>query len=283
MTLNNERHIPLEELGDKCQVIVIEFSEELKTLDRFPGVPHNARALSPGISSDVPLEDCGQPFSERGVSHAIPRQEILPMDGKGRMEAFWYKNKGLAYVILCQLFTCLMMVATRLLEIEGNDGKGFHPLQVRLHIPNLPSKYQLTPYWILFVRMSITVALGSAYMYQQGIPGFPFGSKGVRLLLLARGIGGFVGIFAMYYSVIYLPVADVTVLGFLAPLFACAACVYFLQEPFTRREQMAALISLVGVVLIARPAAIFSYFQQNSTSSPPIMDAPIATHQISPR
>ena len=59
-------------------------------------------------------------------------------------------------------------------------------------------------------------------------------------------------------SLIYLPLAEATVITFISPLITCWACSYILHEPFTRTEQIAAGVSLFGVVLIARPTAIFS-------------------------
>lgn len=56
----------------------------------------------------------------------------------------------------------------------------------------------------------------------------------------------------------YLPLADATVITFLSPSLACWACSYFINEPFTRMEQIAAYISLFGVVLIARPVSLFT-------------------------
>ena len=113
--------------------------------------------------------------------------------------------------------------------------------------------------------MGITVVIASTYMWTKKIEHFPFGAKGVRWLLMARGFGGFFGVFGMYYSLLYLPLADATVVTFLSPVIACAACAYLIKEPFTRMEQVAALLSLMGVVLIARPTAIFSYFQSTAT------------------
>jgi drug/metabolite transporter (DMT)-like permease len=115
--------------------------------------------------------------------------------------------------------------------------------------------------------MSITVILASSYMMVKKTKDFPFGAKGVRLLLFARGFGGFFGVFGMYYSLLYLPLADATVITFLSPVIACAACAILLKEEFSRMEQLAAFISLFGVVLIARPTAIFSYFQQPATGT----------------
>lgn len=44
---------------------------------------------------------------------------------KGRVQAIWTKNKGLVLVLISQFFGALMNVTTRLLEMEGNNGKEF--------------------------------------------------------------------------------------------------------------------------------------------------------------
>lgn len=52
---------------------------------------------------------------------------------RSRLRTFYDNNRGLAYVLLAQVFGCLMNVTTRLLEIEGNHGEGMHPFQVKHH------------------------------------------------------------------------------------------------------------------------------------------------------
>lgn len=42
---------------------------------------------------------------------------------RSRLKLFWITNKGLALVLISQLFGTLMNVTTRMLEMEGNDGK----------------------------------------------------------------------------------------------------------------------------------------------------------------
>jgi hypothetical protein len=42
---------------------------------------------------------------------------------KGRLRAIWTKNMGLFLVLISQFFGALMNVTTRLLEMEGNNGK----------------------------------------------------------------------------------------------------------------------------------------------------------------
>ncbi|KAF2273238.1 uncharacterized protein EI97DRAFT_461308 [Westerdykella ornata] len=196
-------------------------------------------------------DDVDEGVVERSPSgHAAsPLPATRPRSWKGKIQRSWDMNKGLALVMVSQIFGTLMNVTTRLLEIEGNEGKGYDPFQ------------------ILFARMSITVVCASIYMWYAKTPHFPFGMKEVRPLLVARGLTGFFGVFGMYYSLQYLPLADATVITFLAPSLACWACSFLINEPFTRMQQIAAYVSLFGVVLIARPVSLFSSL--SSGSSPP--------------
>ncbi|KAL6706163.1 hypothetical protein ACN47E_006079 [Coniothyrium glycines] len=190
--------------------------------------------------------------SREYVSQLLPP----PPTFKGRLRRFWIINKGLGLVLVAQLFGTLMNVTTRMLEMEGNDGKGYHPFQ------------------ILFARMSITVLCSSCYMWYKKTEHFPFGLREVRPLLVARGLTGFFGVFGMYYSLLYLPLADATVITFLAPSLACWACSYLINEPFTRMEQIGAYVSLFGVVLIARPVSLFAALSHSSEPVPPASGDP---------
>jgi drug/metabolite transporter (DMT)-like permease len=55
----------------------------------------------------------------------------------------------------------------------------------------------------------------------------------------------------------YLPLAEVTVLRFLVPILTALACSVVLGTSFTRKEILAGLIALVGVIFIAHPSTIF--------------------------
>lgn len=92
------------------------------------------------------------------------------------LTALWVKNKGLALVMLSQLFGVMMSVTTRLLEMDGVHGKGMHPFQ------------------ILFARMTGTLVLSGAYQYFAKVEHAPFGPREVWNLLIARGVGGFFGV-----------------------------------------------------------------------------------------
>jgi drug/metabolite transporter (DMT)-like permease len=121
------------------------------------------------------------------------------------------------------------------------------------------------------------------------------GPKGVRTLLVVRGITGyvmiclsstpdvlmvsswfrFIAICGMYWSLQYLSVADATVLTFLKPLTTALAGWIFLKEGYSIKQGFAAggsdmlnfvdslltgtslVCSLLGVVLIARPPFLF--------------------------
>lgn len=51
------------------------------------------------------------------------RSPAPPRTLRGRLQISWVKNKGLALVLIAQLFGTLMNVTTRMLEMEGNDGE----------------------------------------------------------------------------------------------------------------------------------------------------------------
>ncbi|MCJ1315132.1 hypothetical protein MMC15_000448 [Xylographa vitiligo] len=164
------------------------------------------------------------------------RSLVLPKTWRDKCKAFWQRNKGLALVLLSQIFGGLMNVATRLLE-SGDDA--------------------LSPFQILFARMSITAAMCYLYMWWTNVKHAPLGKREVRWLLVARGLTGFFGVYGIYYTLIYLPIAEATVITFIAPIISCAICSVLLKEPFTRVEQIAGVVSLAGVVMIAQPTSFF--------------------------
>jgi drug/metabolite transporter (DMT)-like permease len=189
---------------------------------------------------------------------------VRPKGWRPTMTDFWTRNYGLFLMLLAQFFGTCMNVLTRLLEVEGNKGQGLHPFQ------------------ILFARMGITVVLASLYMYYTKTPHFPFGLPEVRWLLVARGFGGFFGVTGMYWSLMYLPLSDATVITFLAPGLACWACSFLINEPFTRTEKLGTFVSLVGVVFIARPTTFFQAFGNTPPASGAGDMVPLGNTTVSP-
>jgi hypothetical protein len=51
----------------------------------------------------------------------------------GRLQLLWVTNKGLALVLIAQLFGTLMNVTTRVLEVEGNDGERLYSYLHSVH------------------------------------------------------------------------------------------------------------------------------------------------------
>ncbi|KAJ5160539.1 uncharacterized protein N7482_007543 [Penicillium canariense] len=150
---------------------------------------------------------------------------------RAKLRVFWLQNKGMFLVLMAQMFGASMNVMTQLLEIHSS----MHPFQV------------------LFARMSITAVACYLYMWYAKVPA-PFGTRPVLKLLLLRAVSGFLGVYGLYYSVQYLPLSEATVITFLAPILTCYACSLLIPgETFSRRQQLAAIVSLIGVVLIARP------------------------------
>lgn len=169
------------------------------------------------------------------------------------LHKFYVINYGAMLVLIAQMFGTGMNISTGLLEQDGTHGKAMHPFQ------------------ILFVRQAITAVLLPLYcMYSKSIPDFPFGPRGVRWLLVSRGFFGFFGVFGMYFSLLYLPLSEATVLTFLAPILTCYLCSFVIPgEFFGRQQQLAGLVSLSGVLFIAQPASLFSSSTSSQTSSPP--------------
>lgn len=156
------------------------------------------------------------------------RQRIISF-----FQTLLFSHAGIKLLLLAQLFNSGMIVTARLLEIDSDPP--FHPFQV------------------LFVRMLVTYICCVTYMYFNKIPDFLMGPPGYRLLLVARGVIGFFGVFGLYYSVNYLDMSDATVITFLTPTVTAILAWVFLREHLIPLEIVAGFVALCGVVIISRP------------------------------
>ncbi|KAI1750571.1 hypothetical protein F4782DRAFT_242584 [Xylaria castorea] len=210
------------------------------------------------IDADLldPIDDRYTPFPPDGHASPVPNPQghflpstastgatsIPPPRRKGirtLCASQWRKHKAPIFVFGAQFFGALMNLFARLLELGDADTK-LHPMQILL--------------W----RMLLTSLACSLYIIKKRIPHGVLGSPEIRPLLVPRGIAGFFGIYGMWYSIQYLPLAEATVITFLAPLLAGYWCHLFLRDPYTRTEQLASFLALGGVVLITRPTSLFS-------------------------
>lgn len=163
---------------------------------------------------------------------------------KARLHTFYYEsiapNIGLLFIVLSQFFNSIMVTTTKLLETDPDQtGPPIHPFQ------------------ILFVRMIITFAGCFTYLKFYKKEEQIWGPPSLRFWLVLRGLTGFVGVFSMYYSLLYLSVSEATVITFLVPSVTGFLAWVILRERWSLIEAGGALISLVGVMLIARPSFIF--------------------------
>jgi len=93
---------------------------------------HSSDTMS-NVSTDSADNECersGRRLNIRPGSRRPSRSPALSQGTDGKVAVMWAKNKGLALVILSQLFGVMMNVTTRLLELDGDHGAGLHPFQV---------------------------------------------------------------------------------------------------------------------------------------------------------
>lgn len=112
---------------------------------------------------------------------------------------------------------------------------------------------RLPAHEIVLVRALVSLAMSGATLAWMGAS--PWGER--RPLLIARGAVGFVGLYAFYFVIGRVPLADATVLQYTNPVFAALLAVPLLGERLRGGELLAMAVSLAGVVLVARPSFVF--------------------------
>jgi drug/metabolite transporter (DMT)-like permease len=82
--------------------------------------------------------------------------------------------------------------------------------------------------------------------------------RGVEIsLLLQRALLGFGALTCYFYSIIHLPLADATVIYFTNPVLTALAAAWVLHERMGVWELVLVVLSLVGVLFVARPSFLF--------------------------
>lgn len=108
---------------------------------------------------------------------------------------------------------------------------------------------------VVLFRGVLTLAMSAIIVGRAGYR--PFGSRATRPLLLARGLIGSVALSCFYTSIVHLPLAESSVIQYTNPIFTALIAALALGERLGWREALGVLAGLLGVVLIARPAALF--------------------------
>jgi len=106
---------------------------------------------------------------------------------------------------------------------------------------------------IVFARSLVMLVASWVMLHRSGVR--PWGRR--RRLLVLRALSGFAALFCFFYAVTRLPLADVTVLHFTNPVFTAIIAAVALGEAMGRREVGGLVLSLAGVVMIARPTFLF--------------------------
>jgi drug/metabolite transporter (DMT)-like permease len=93
------------------------------------------------------------------------------------------------------------------------------------------------------------------------------GPRDKRHLFLLKGIFGFLSLSSVFYTITHLPLGDAVTLSFTSPIFTTILARLILGEPVYMRDAVASLLSLVGVIMIARPAFLFGTDRLSETSN----------------
>ncbi|KAF8258679.1 hypothetical protein EI94DRAFT_1753927 [Lactarius quietus] len=165
------------------------------------------------------------------------------------VSAFLENNAGLLLVAAAQFWFCTQGISVKWLESLDETVPIFE---------------------LIWIRMITTYICSVAYMYWRGTADPLLGPKGVRMLLVFRGVAGSAALCGTYFALQHLSLSDVTVLKFFVPFLTGLFGAMLLKEPYTIKEILAGLCSFVGVILVARPQFLFGI----PPSEQPMVDTP---------
>jgi drug/metabolite transporter (DMT)-like permease len=105
---------------------------------------------------------------------------------------------------------------------------------------------------IVFARSLVVLVLSGGALAHAGTS--PGGEE--RGLLALRGLFGFGGLACFYYALVHLPLAEATVIQYTNPVLTTLIAALVLKEWIGGRQLVLVLVSLFGVVLVARPSSL---------------------------
>nr|XP_018261333.1 uncharacterized protein I303_05770 [Kwoniella dejecticola CBS 10117]OBR83491.1 hypothetical protein I303_05770 [Kwoniella dejecticola CBS 10117] len=155
---------------------------------------------------------------------------------------FIQENTGLTLVGSAQLFFVLMS----------------------LTVKYFLSTTKITPFTLIFVRMSITAVfctLSLIFIVKDKNP--IFGPEGIRRLLFLRGFIGFISLLGTYQALKGLTVSDAVTIQFLSPTLTALLGFTLLGEKLSRKEIFAGFCCLAGVILVSRPTFLFGSLSED--------------------
>ena len=106
---------------------------------------------------------------------------------------------------------------------------------------------------IVLARAVVTLALSTVGLVRAKQP--PWGVN--NRLLVIRGVFGSGGFICFYAAVIHLPLAEATVIHHISPVLTAVVAALWLGERLERRVLVGMALAFAGVILIAKPTALF--------------------------
>jgi len=106
---------------------------------------------------------------------------------------------------------------------------------------------------LVLARASVTLVLSYAVLRQKRIPAW--GNDKTRLIL--RGLFGVGGLVCFFTALNRLPLAEVTTIHYLNPIFTAGLAAFFLRERVGVGLVGAIAIAVAGMVLVTRPVLLF--------------------------
>lgn len=134
-------------------------------------------------------------------------------------------SRGTVYMILAAFFFSLMSIL------------------VKAGAANLP------PQEMVLARSIVVFVMTFYIMRRKGLP-----LKGNNIkLLIWRGIYGFLGLSAFFYTLTTLPITDSVTLNYTSPLFTAMLAPFILKESNSGKQWSYFLLAFLGILLIIRP------------------------------
>ena len=103
-----------------------------------------------------------------------------------------------------------------------------------------------------FFRNLVAMIIALFLMLKERVP-FSAGEKGNMKFVLARSIFGGLGMFANFYAVDHMVIADANMLNKLSPFFALIFSIFLLKEMVKPFQILAIIIAFVGSIFIIKP------------------------------
>ena len=111
----------------------------------------------------------------------------------------------------------------------------------------------MNPIQVAFMRYGLGMAFMLPFFLRVNLADLRSARFGLHAV---RGILHAIGVMAWFYAMSRIPIAEVTALGFSAPVFATVGAALFLGEKVRARRIIAVVIGLVGAVVILRPGFV---------------------------